>query len=151
MCPRCGMASESTLHALRDCVKVRSIWEKVLHTANNPSFFTDSCTDWLCSNLSNHQSHNNRNWDCIFGVTIWHVWRVRNNFVFKGKTTIEIGMFVSITNTGKLTLWRVLLQQVLLVWCCCIFTPPITASMSYMMILVVFLSHLVSSLTLFFI
>lgn len=85
LCPRCGIHGESTLHALRDCVKVREIWEKVLDTSILPAFFTNSCHDWILSNLKTHHLHNNRDWACISGVTIWHVWRERNNFVFKGK------------------------------------------------------------------
>lgn len=79
LCPKCGMFGESTLHALRDCAKVRDIWDQVLDTKKDPSFFTGNCHEWLSSNLNNHLIY--KNWDCIFKVAIWHLWRERNNRV----------------------------------------------------------------------
>src|SRR3954470_20373086 len=42
-CPCCGAANETSLHALRDCTKVRGVWESLVPAAIYRVFFQ---VDW---------------------------------------------------------------------------------------------------------
>lgn len=85
VCPRCGEFGESTLHTLRDCAKVKEIWNKVLNITDDSLFYSGDVPSWFSFNLRNQNVCNDMNWNTAFAVTVWHVWSERNNLVFRGK------------------------------------------------------------------
>lgn len=50
-CPHCHGLEESMLHVLRDCIKARAIWEKVVPIQHQTLFFSQDYKDWFDSNL----------------------------------------------------------------------------------------------------
>lgn len=73
-CMRCGAASETILHTLRDCSHVAVIW-RLLGFDNVQSFAIDDLTIWF-------KTHALMDNGTLFVITCWFVWRARNDAVF---------------------------------------------------------------------
>ncbi|KAF7833161.1 reverse transcriptase [Senna tora] len=52
VCKRCGLAAEATTHAIRDCVWVRGIWEKLVKRDMWNTFFNLDIKSWVDNNIS---------------------------------------------------------------------------------------------------
>lgn len=87
-CSLCNGEMETTLHAIRDCGKVRRLWEKLVPPLKWNDFFHGNLAEWLDSNLKGNYSADsvsNLSWSYTFIVAIWSIWRERNNTIFNGK------------------------------------------------------------------
>ena len=83
-CQVCNIADESSLHLIRDCHFAISVWERIIIDEQSIWFFsTDmSLSDWLFRNLVEQKHHKfPMDWNIVFGVTIWFLWKRRNRFV----------------------------------------------------------------------
>lgn len=91
-CGRCGAPKESIIHILRDCWILKHVWFNFLPEAWSNSFFETDSNHWLLDNLSGRD--NGAYWQCLFGVTCWRLWRVRNDELF-GNHRPPIGCIVN--------------------------------------------------------
>jgi ribonuclease HI len=90
LCPLCSSASETLLHAFRDCIKLQPIW---LHfgAPQDPSFFSETSIQvwthyWSKSSLPTPiLSH--LQWQDLFPILLWTIWSARN------KTAMESNPF----------------------------------------------------------
>ncbi|KAE8701573.1 hypothetical protein F3Y22_tig00110540pilonHSYRG00025 [Hibiscus syriacus] len=85
-CPVCGNGDETILHVLRDCLSARMVWSQLIPPHHSGSFLSSSLLDWLSSNspvsgFTGEEFY----WRHLFGIIILHLWKQRNNFVFKGQ------------------------------------------------------------------
>ncbi|XP_061355349.1 uncharacterized protein LOC133299869 [Gastrolobium bilobum] len=85
VCSRCLSAYETDFHVLRDCVVTKTVWDKMLSTRRQASFYDLDWVDWMSSNICNDRSGpNSLNWDTIFLLTCRELWNDRNA-VYHGK------------------------------------------------------------------
>ena len=92
-CDHCGVASETTLHVLRDCFMAKRLWNQLLPSEWRQVFFSSNLIDWLTLNLrSNQCMENGLEWSCMFGVAIWRLWFWRNQYQFNKVSTDSIRM-----------------------------------------------------------
>ena len=86
--PLCLSDSESIIHALRDCSKVRNFWTQLGAEEVNSSFFNDNLHQWITINgkadTKKHRDH--PPWKTSFLFAIWRIWKYRNNIAFHNKT-----------------------------------------------------------------
>ncbi|KAE8664333.1 hypothetical protein F3Y22_tig00112800pilonHSYRG00027 [Hibiscus syriacus] len=84
--PLCGECEEPILHAIRDCNAARSTWLQILPAHKTGSFFNYNLLDWLELNLQNVAGTNggSRNWNHLFGILLWRIWKNRCKFIFTG-------------------------------------------------------------------
>ena len=85
-CPICRVESESILHALRDCARVKDVWIQLGVGWQNREFWNDDLQDWLRSNGKDNSSHGGFNWRILFPIAVWSIWKCRNQCVFNGKS-----------------------------------------------------------------
>ncbi|KAK7399071.1 hypothetical protein VNO78_10246 [Psophocarpus tetragonolobus] len=81
----CDDFPEDTLHLLRDCVHVQSIWRHFLNSKPNKiEWFVDT-EDWMRENLRpNLYSHSPYNiWHITYGGVVWHIRKHRNSFILE--------------------------------------------------------------------
>ncbi|KAF7838891.1 ribonuclease H [Senna tora] len=81
-CTRCNRSSEDTLHALRDCPKVKSIWMRLVKPGHWPLFFSADLKNWLEVNMKRNFGSTELEWRTTFAITCWSLWRWRNEHVF---------------------------------------------------------------------
>ncbi|KAF7829553.1 ribonuclease H [Senna tora] len=84
VCTRCNNAPEDLLHTLMDCPKAKSIWLKLVHPGKWHIFFSASSLDWLTLNLSSNLGSSRNDWDVVFAISCWYIWRMRNAEIFYG-------------------------------------------------------------------
>lgn len=87
-CPICNSETETIVHALRDCRSVQPIWHHLgVHRTNN-AFFDQELRSWLKSNATSKSTHNPKGipWNVLFLITIWSIWKQRNQAVFNNKS-----------------------------------------------------------------
>ena len=75
LCSRCHNASETPFHCLRDYLYAREVWNLLNFT--HSQFFSLDLLDWLKFFSSGTDG-------IIFCVGLWHIWVMRNEFVFSG-------------------------------------------------------------------
>ncbi|CAN1792527.1 Putative ribonuclease H protein At1g65750 [Linum perenne] len=77
-CPRCGAASESVAHALRDCPLAADSWN---HTGFDGSdrVWRGPVADWVMNGLLSAKG-------LLFGVTAWMIWKNRNEVIFSNSS-----------------------------------------------------------------
>lgn len=86
ICSHCGEAQEDSLHAIRDCRYAREVWELLLPINKKMEFFKDGLQRWISANLSpSKSSKSSPPWPKTMAVTCWHIWKWRNQLVFKGE------------------------------------------------------------------
>ena len=84
-CYHCVNEVETLMHAVRDCPSARRIWEVFVRVEEKDLFFSQNWYTWLISNLSSrNRGMRNEEWNLIFGVTIWYIWKERCSRTFEG-------------------------------------------------------------------
>lgn len=81
ICPKCGEADETLIHALRDYPKARDV---LVHGGINGRILSPrwlNGIDWLESTM---RLLDKPAFEC-FMMVLWNLWNTRNNLVFKGK------------------------------------------------------------------
>nr|KYP57461.1 Putative ribonuclease H protein At1g65750 family [Cajanus cajan] len=81
LCAICHTTAEGDIHILRDCPLVYPIWCSLLKEYNRSlggGFFTSNFTEWINS----HTTSSSILWNSIFGITIWSIWKARNEVIF---------------------------------------------------------------------
>ncbi|KAH1064623.1 hypothetical protein J1N35_029610 [Gossypium stocksii] len=50
------------------------------------SFFSGNLQDWMKSNLRKRYNFSLKGveWQCFFGIIMWHIWKNMNLFIFRG-------------------------------------------------------------------
>ncbi|KAE8681177.1 hypothetical protein F3Y22_tig00111342pilonHSYRG00267 [Hibiscus syriacus] len=83
-CSLCGFHEETTLHVLRDCQAVKTIWSQLLSVGLVHSFFTNSLDDWIRTNLACPAKLPGTSLcsNILFPTILWQIWKRRNCFVF---------------------------------------------------------------------
>ena len=86
-CPLCQEGAESILHALRDCLLLRCLWNQLGVLPYNQAFWRSNLQDWLMLNSKFKHSlgATQSPWKVVFPFAVWNVWKSRNNVVFNGK------------------------------------------------------------------
>ena len=88
VCPFCCNGVETILHALRDCIHLKQVWNQLRVSASNFDFWHFNLIDWLSlivrSNIILHDV--GVPWKVAFPFAIWNIWKSRNAFIFSGKT-----------------------------------------------------------------
>lgn len=89
ICPLCQSEEETIIHALRDCNKVKAVWHQLGVRVSNSTFFTQNLMDWLTTNGKWVQNKNSTSlpWNVVFLFAVWGIWRQRNNYVFKRRSS----------------------------------------------------------------
>lgn len=74
-CNRCGCGLEDLLHAIRDCIVVRQVWNHFIPVTNRFYFYSLNMKDWTKYNLERDWSfESGLGWNTVFGVAIWRLW-----------------------------------------------------------------------------
>ncbi|CAL5371297.1 unnamed protein product [Camellia sinensis] len=82
-CPRCQLYCEDLSHLLRECHQSAEVWETLTHHSWRSPSTLSSLDTWLQHNLkSKNRECFNIPWDTVFVVTLWRLWKARNNVVF---------------------------------------------------------------------
>ncbi|KAF7842172.1 putative non-LTR retroelement reverse transcriptase [Senna tora] len=81
-CDQCGDAVEDTLHVLRDCLKVKEIWMRLVKPCFWPEFFHAELRDWIDMNMTRKFGVFELEWKEVFATACWSIWRWRNEQVF---------------------------------------------------------------------
>lgn len=72
--------------AIRDYTATWNVWNLLIPTDQHDRLYSNNLQDWLTSNLQNR--HNFRlgevDWQCLFGIIIWCIWKNHNFFIFQG-------------------------------------------------------------------
>ncbi|KAJ0932912.1 hypothetical protein HanPSC8_Chr04g0179101 [Helianthus annuus] len=87
MCSKCGKEEETTEHLIFKCVLTRAIWWNImvwLKISHNEE--VNSCEE----QFQRIQACNgSKEWKkiimAIFMITIWHIWKSRNELIFNGQ------------------------------------------------------------------
>lgn len=84
-CARCGTEEESCLHALRDCVRAKEVWNTLLPYGDAELFYEVSGRDWISWLMKSGATGGrpSRWTERMFGAC-WLQWRWRNFEVFEG-------------------------------------------------------------------
>ena len=114
LCPLCGVASESVLHALRDCQHVKQIWNSLLPTNFvSPFFDILNVPLWLSANIEKvGLLANGIPWDVLFSSAVWWLWKRRNLLVFNennDQDTIDAS-FIQLRAKEYVHAWRFSMQ-----------------------------------------
>ncbi|MBA0741979.1 hypothetical protein Gogos_015096, partial [Gossypium gossypioides] len=85
-CGVCGQDSKDVLYATRDCFVARNVWDHLIPTEWCSRFYARNLQEWLVLNLQNqHNWHlGDADWQCLFGIIAWRLWKNRNLFIFQG-------------------------------------------------------------------
>lgn len=70
------------MHALCDCEHATTVWDHFISVEGMAKFFSLGLQCWLEDNIR-PQCHIDKSWPQQFGVTLWSLWRARNDFIFK--------------------------------------------------------------------
>lgn len=88
-CLVCGEVEENTAHILRDCPTAIMVWGKLGVELRNVSWRLP-LKDWLLINLESVKDEKDGNWGQLFSITVWWLWRWRNERVFSSASSIPI-------------------------------------------------------------
>ncbi|KAJ1376792.1 ribonuclease H, partial [Sesbania bispinosa] len=108
LCPRCGNAPETIMHMLRDCEVVAELWDSLIDNKNWSAFFSLGIDQWLRTNL--HNSANSVSgvpWNYIFPITIWLLWKDKNDLIFQYKTNLPGNLFFLIVSYAGRILYSI--------------------------------------------
>ena len=86
--PNLSRDSESILHALRDCHKIKKVWRQLGIQKTDQVFWTSNLQDWIKINSKDRKSclQGNPPWNIIFPIGVWNLWKSRNMFIFERKS-----------------------------------------------------------------
>ncbi|CAN1162575.1 Putative ribonuclease H protein At1g65750 [Linum perenne] len=73
-CDRCGNPNESATHILRDCDFATDVWRRL--------GFNTLLQEWNCDFKSWFQRFAVNDGALRFGITLWYLWKARNEFIF---------------------------------------------------------------------
>ncbi|KAK7250720.1 hypothetical protein RIF29_33336 [Crotalaria pallida] len=83
-CPVCGLEEETTLHALRDCLDVQNVWNRLLPGLNDSNFFLMDIELWISWNLrTGAGDYSREDWPILFVTAADILWMRRNKIVFE--------------------------------------------------------------------
>ncbi|XP_010695044.1 uncharacterized protein LOC104907759 [Beta vulgaris subsp. vulgaris] len=97
-CARCIDKEEDHMHVFRDCCNSRAIWNRVLNSnrhIDQPSmkvFMNSDWNTWMSLNTGG-----NKDRVMVFGVTVWHRWKNRNEAVLQQKMRHDSYVFNILT------------------------------------------------------
>jgi hypothetical protein len=78
-CEFCRDTVETTLHVLRDCKLVRTLWISLVDSSLRYQFFTCDLNDWNAMNLgSKGRKSAYDDWSCMWAMACHMVWTWRN-------------------------------------------------------------------------
>ncbi|KAF7827470.1 putative ribonuclease H protein At1g65750 family [Senna tora] len=84
-CDRCGAATKSILHCLRDCHPSRSLWQCMGFTYR-ADFFTLDHRKWVEKGATGQFGiQSNTPSSILFACTLWYSWKLRNNNILGDK------------------------------------------------------------------
>ncbi|KAF7840571.1 putative ribonuclease H protein At1g65750 family [Senna tora] len=109
LCPLCRAHSESALHAVRDCVEVKSVWMMIVKPSCWADFFNCNMKEWISMNLSKNLGKSEYgDWKLTFVVCAWRLWWRRNKFIFQNQREDKGHVF-----------WEVLFRsrEISEIWC----------------------------------
>jgi hypothetical protein len=78
VCQRCGKYKEDVLHCLRDCAPSKEVWQLISSVNHRYLFSFTSWKTWL-------QTMSKGAFGNMFAITIWWIWRFRNNHILGDK------------------------------------------------------------------
>ena len=86
MCPLYRKGPESIIHALRNCEKIRAIWNELDVMGFDRDFISSNVEDWMAINgkMDTAKNQNSPLWKIIFSFAVWNIWKNLNHVVFKG-------------------------------------------------------------------
>jgi len=62
---------ETIIHALRDCLRARGVWDRIVRVGEREVFYSHNWYTWLVNNLrSNHKNSSRKDWAIEFGVAL---------------------------------------------------------------------------------
>lgn len=95
-CQLCQEAPGDTLHAIRDCGEIRTMWQNQDVPLFN-RFLCMESDEWLTWNFSHDCNIIGEDWRLVFVATYWWAWR-RNIMleIFKGKNIFNNNILVSV-------------------------------------------------------
>ncbi|CAL9009909.1 unnamed protein product, partial [Prunus brigantina] len=70
---------------MEDCTRAKRVWNLFLNTNQVVPFFHAELHPWLLSNFCSNNKFLQIPWKTLFGVICWHLWKWRNDFIFKNK------------------------------------------------------------------
>ncbi|XP_075508178.1 uncharacterized protein LOC142545090 [Primulina tabacum] len=86
MCVMCQNDMEDVDHIFRKCEKAREIWRCFMSTNAFQNILKLSFDEWFRANLGQErQNMDTRNWNVLFAITLWWLWKWRNDLVFNNK------------------------------------------------------------------
>lgn len=59
-CDRCTVGRESSLHAVRDYLYSKGVWEKIMGYGATNEFFQKPLNEWMTSNFKIHRQHQHK-------------------------------------------------------------------------------------------
>ncbi|XVE58507.1 hypothetical protein DITRI_Ditri04bG0175000 [Diplodiscus trichospermus] len=82
-CPFCSGMEETVEHVVRNCVEAKQVWETSLVSTELQFQQSLNFEEWLRHNLTGKvRCDFAKDWTTVFAITIWWLWRWRNDFVF---------------------------------------------------------------------
>ncbi|KAJ1412575.1 Reverse transcriptase zinc-binding domain [Sesbania bispinosa] len=101
-CPRCGQAPETIMHTLRDCEVVSELWESLIDREWWARFFSLGLDNWLKMNMAKSPfSVDGTPWNFIFPVSIWRLWKDRNDLVFNKRSDLPGNLYFQIVSYAR--------------------------------------------------
>ena len=88
ICPLCHKEPETIGHALRNCEKVKAVWNELGAVGFDRDFFSSDIEDWMAINGKADTVHNQNfpPWKIIFSFAVWNIWKNRNQIVFRERS-----------------------------------------------------------------
>lgn len=85
-CSSCGNEVETINHIFRSCEKASTIWHALLPNNDTNRLNGMVFNDWIMANLEGKISRSDkRDWPNSFAVSLWWIWRWRNDRAFNNK------------------------------------------------------------------
>ncbi|CAN1729274.1 Putative ribonuclease H protein At1g65750 [Linum perenne] len=91
-CRHCPNVSETSIHVLRDCHLARSVWLALLPPGLAADFFTGDIQDWISKGIQNSD------FSLIFGITLWILWKARNEDIFDNRSVTSDQLRLRVLN-----------------------------------------------------
>lgn len=82
-CHRCPNAKEDVDHILRSCPNAKDVWRKIAPNRVMQNAWKKPFLTWVGDNVRNRERPGGAaNWNTTFAVTVWWLWRWRNDQIF---------------------------------------------------------------------
>ncbi|KAJ7982509.1 Ribonuclease H [Quillaja saponaria] len=96
-CSLCSSLVEDVLHAIRDCSHVSQIWQKMVPSFMQSSFFSANLNDWFILNLNcGVLFRDTIPWPTVFSFLAWRFWKWRNKLLFVDNFSIPLNALFSL-------------------------------------------------------